>query len=39
MQEALKDQPATPFRTPPGLSLVRVDADDRPARPARQPTA
>jgi penicillin-binding protein 1A len=26
MQEALKDQPATPFRTPPGLSLVRVDA-------------
>ena len=30
-----KDQPATPFRTPPGLSLVRVDADDRAARPAR----
>jgi penicillin-binding protein 1A len=26
MQEALKDRPATPFRTPPGLSLVRVDA-------------
>ena len=26
MQAALADQPATPFRTPPGLSLVRVDA-------------
>ena len=26
MGDALKDQPATPFRTPPGLSLVRVDA-------------
>lgn len=26
MREALKDMPATPFRTPPGLSLVRVDA-------------
>ena len=26
MREALKDQPATPFRTPPGVSLVRVDA-------------
>ena len=26
MQEALKDQPATPFRVPPGLSQLRVDA-------------
>jgi penicillin-binding protein 1A len=26
MRDALKDKPATPFRTPPGLSLVRVDA-------------
>ena len=26
MQAALADQPATPFRTPPGLSLVRIDA-------------
>jgi penicillin-binding protein 1A len=26
MQAALKDQPPIPFRTPPGLSLVRVDA-------------
>ncbi|MEK0081937.1 penicillin-binding protein 1A [Benzoatithermus flavus] len=26
MDAALKDQPATPFRTPPGLTLVRVDA-------------
>ena len=24
MQDALKDKPGTPFRTPPGLSLVRV---------------
>jgi penicillin-binding protein 1A len=26
MEEALKDRPAIPFRIPPGLSLVRVDA-------------
>mgnify|MGYP003640576152 FL=1 len=25
MEEALKDQPAIPFRVPPGLQLVRVD--------------
>jgi len=27
MKEALKDKPATPFRVPPGVSLVRVDHD------------
>ena len=27
MREALADQPATPFRTPPGIRLVRIDAD------------
>jgi penicillin-binding protein 1A len=27
MEAALKDQPATPFRVPPGVRLVRVDAD------------
>ena len=26
MQDALKDKPGTPFRTPPGISLVRVNA-------------
>ena len=26
MQKALADKPATPFRTPPGLDIVRVDA-------------
>ena len=26
MQDALKDKPGTPFRTPPGISLVRVSA-------------
>ncbi|HMR31845.1 MAG TPA: penicillin-binding protein 1A [Geminicoccaceae bacterium] len=26
MQEALKDEPPVPFRTPPGVSIVRVDA-------------
>lgn len=26
MQAALADKPATPFRTPPGLNMVRVDA-------------
>jgi penicillin-binding protein 1A len=26
MQDALADRPATPFRTPPGLSIVRVNA-------------
>jgi penicillin-binding protein 1A len=26
MQEALKDKPGTPFRIPPGIRLVRVDA-------------
>jgi penicillin-binding protein 1A len=34
MEAALKDQPATPFRVPPGVRLVRVDADSgRLARP------
>jgi penicillin-binding protein 1A len=27
MMDALKDKPATPFRVPPGISLVRVDHD------------
>jgi penicillin-binding protein 1A len=27
MQRALADKPATPFRVPPGVRLVRVDAD------------
>ena len=27
MQKALADKPATPFRVPPGIRLVRVDAD------------
>ena len=27
MTEALKDKPATPFRVPPGVSLVRVEHD------------
>ena len=27
MQEALKDKPPTPFRVPPGIRLVKVDAD------------
>jgi penicillin-binding protein 1A len=27
MEAALKDQPATPFRVPPGVRLVRVDPD------------
>jgi penicillin-binding protein 1A len=27
MTAALKDEPATPFRVPPGVRLVRVDAD------------
>lgn len=32
MEGALKDQPATPFRVPPGLNLVRVDPETgRPA--------
>ena len=26
MREALKDKPAIPFRTPPGVRLMRVDA-------------
>ena len=39
MEAALKDQPATPFRVPPGVRLVRVDADTgRLARPGT-PTA
>jgi len=34
MKEALKDKPATPFRVPPGVSLVRVEHDTgRPAQP------
>ncbi|WP_119678120.1 penicillin-binding protein 1A [Indioceanicola profundi] len=34
MAAALEGQPATPFRMPPGLRLVRVDAETgRPARP------
>jgi penicillin-binding protein 1A len=32
MKDALKNKPATPFRVPPGISLVRVDHDTgRPA--------
>jgi len=27
MQEALQDKPSTPFRVPPGIRLVKVDAD------------
>jgi len=27
MQDALEDQPVTPFRVPPGVRLVRVDAE------------
>jgi penicillin-binding protein 1A len=27
MQKALADKPATPFRVPPGVRLVRIDAD------------
>ena len=27
MQKALADRPATPFRVPPGVRLVRIDAD------------
>jgi len=27
MEAALEDQPATPFRVPPGVRLVRVDAE------------
>jgi len=27
MEEALADQPATPFRTPPGVRFVRIDAE------------
>ena len=34
MKEALKNKPATPFRVPPGVSLVRVEHDTgRPAEP------
>lgn len=34
MEDALKDQPAIPFRVPPGLQLVRVDpGTGRPPRP------
>ena len=34
MEIALKDQPAIPFRTPPGIRLVRIDArTGEPARP------
>jgi penicillin-binding protein 1A len=34
MMEALKDKPPTPFRVPPGIRLVRVDAaTGRPAQP------
>lgn len=34
MKEALKSRPATPFRVPPGVSLVRVEHDTgRPAQP------
>ncbi|HYE49414.1 MAG TPA: penicillin-binding protein 1A [Azospirillaceae bacterium] len=34
MEAALKDKPATPFRVPPGLRLVRVDPETgRPAQP------
>lgn len=27
MEQALKDQPAIPFRTPPGVRMVRIDAE------------
>ena len=33
MEDALKNQPAVPFRVPPGLQLVRVDS--RTGKPAR----
>jgi penicillin-binding protein 1A len=34
MAEALKDKPPTPFRVPPGIRLVRVDAaTGKPAQP------
>lgn len=34
MKEALKDQPSVPFRTPPGIRMVRIDAETgRLARP------
>ncbi|MFV3127780.1 penicillin-binding protein 1A [Niveispirillum sp. KHB5.9] len=37
MGAALKDAPATPFRVPPGLQLVRVDAETgRPASPGQR---
>ena len=32
MQMALKDKPATPFRVPPGIKLIRVSAATRHAR-------
>lgn len=37
MSAALKDAPATPFRVPPGLQLVRVDPETgRPAAPGQR---
>ena len=33
MMEALAEAPATPFRVPPGLSLVRINAET--GQPAR----
>ena len=34
MKMALKDKPDVPFRVPPGIKLISVDAQDRHARPA-----
>ena len=37
MAEALKDQPGTPFRIPPGIRLVRVSAESGlPAQPGER---
>ena len=38
MRDALGDKPAMPFRTPPGVQLVRVDAQTGTAARARQPS-
>lgn len=39
MEVALKDQPATPFRIPPGVQLVRVDPETGRAVPPGTPNA
>ena len=36
MQMALKDKPATPFRVPPGIKLIRDQRFHRPARRLRR---